>query len=122
MAWYAAHIVMRVEFRTGTQEKFPVWENIVLIESKTEDEAKAKAKEIGIAQQGDSGGTFYWEDVPAKWVYCGTRKLITLASPEVGTNIPVSGTEITYSTLEFSSQESLNRFLDCDETQATILD
>src|SRR5260370_31501389 len=37
--WYAAHIVMYVTFKHGSQDHYPVWENIVLVEAPTEEEA-----------------------------------------------------------------------------------
>jgi hypothetical protein len=45
MSWYAAHIVMRVKLKAGRQERFPVWENIILIQAGSEDEAFARAEQ-----------------------------------------------------------------------------
>jgi hypothetical protein len=65
MTWYAAHIVMAVKFKRGEQNRFPVWENIVLISAESEEEAFAKAEERGRCEEGDDGGTFTWGDRPA---------------------------------------------------------
>src|SRR3989442_6952758 len=63
--WYAAHIVMYVTFKDGAQDHYPVWENIVLIEAPTEDEAFSKAEVIVRAGEGDSDGSFRSNDRPA---------------------------------------------------------
>ena len=42
--WYAAHLVLYVEKKTKSQRRFPVWENIVLIQANSEEEAIAKAE------------------------------------------------------------------------------
>ena len=39
MTWYAAHIILAVRLKEQKQKRFPVWENVILIEAKTEAEA-----------------------------------------------------------------------------------
>ena len=73
--WFAAHIVMYVEFKTESQTTFPVWENIVLINANSDDEAFGKAERKGLESEGDDGGSFEWEGLPARWVFAGVRKL-----------------------------------------------
>src|SRR5207248_1660495 len=73
--WYAAHIVMYVEFKEGEQKSYPVWENIVLVEGESEEVAFRKAEMRGRDQAGDDGGTFRWGGRPASWVFGGLRKL-----------------------------------------------
>ena len=64
--WFAASIIMFVEFKDGQQNTFPVWEDIVLIFASSSDEAMQKAKALGISREGDSQGTFTWESRPAR--------------------------------------------------------
>src|SRR4051794_32401696 len=45
--WYAAHIITVFRYRKRRQRKFHVWENIVLIEAASSDEAWEKAKSLG---------------------------------------------------------------------------
>ena len=52
--WYAAHIVMYVEFEEGAQSHYPVWENIVLFNATSEQEAFDKAEKRGRDAAGDS--------------------------------------------------------------------
>src|SRR5215468_4059584 len=60
MNWYAAHIVMVVKLKEGTQRRFPAWENIVLLSAASEAAALAKAEAIGRASEGDDDGSFRW--------------------------------------------------------------
>src|SRR6267154_5236373 len=91
--WYAAHIVMYVEFKEAEQKAFPVWENIVLLSADSEDEAFAKAESKGRESAGDDGGTFRWAGKPASWVFGGIRKLTLCENPE---ERPGDGTEVSY--------------------------
>lgn len=49
MSWYSAHIVMFVELKTESQQRYPVWENVVLVKARTEEEAFKKAERYGKA-------------------------------------------------------------------------
>ena len=42
--WFAAHVVMYVKLKDQPQDRFTVWENIVLIKACSEDEAFEKAR------------------------------------------------------------------------------
>lgn len=100
---------MYVRFKDGNQDKFPVWENIVLIDAKTDKEAHGKAKLIALDSEGDSSGSFTWEDRPATWVYGGIRKLILTENPD---KKPSHGAEVTYSQFEVDSEDSLSKLID----------
>jgi hypothetical protein len=108
MSWYAAHAIMYVKFKDCQQDKYPIWENILLIEAQSEQEAIAKAIERAKEDEADSEGTFTWEGRPATWCLGGIRKLVTC---EFFTTGPADGTEITYLELEASSQKDFMRFL-----------
>jgi hypothetical protein len=108
MTWYAAHIVMFVEFKTGEQRRFPVWENIVLIKAQSEEDAFAQAERQGRAEEGDDGGSFRWGKHPARWIFAGVRKLTEC---EHSNEIPGSGTELSYTELEFDSRESIEKLV-----------
>ena len=45
--WYAASIIMLVKFKDGNQDKYPVWENVILIKASSDDEAIKKAEKEG---------------------------------------------------------------------------
>ena len=109
MNWFAAHIVLYVELKKQPQDRFPVWENIVLIEATTEDEAFDKAETIGRRGEGDDEGSFRWEGEPARWVFAGVRKLTACETAE---RRPGDGTELTYLQMEVASREALERLVD----------
>lgn len=113
MAWYAAHIIMNVEFKDGKQNILPIWENIILIEAKTEKLAYEIAVTRGKETEGDSSGTFRWEDRPANWVFKGIRKII---SCENETEQPQSGTEISYLEYNVSNLIDLEKLMLGDES------
>jgi len=100
--WYAANIIMYVKFKEGLQDKYPIWENIVLIEAKSEDEAYTKACKIGSQSEGDSQGTLLWDERPATWSLGGIRKIIKCDNSE---ERPSDGTEITYSQMEVYNED-----------------
>ena len=97
--WYAAHILMYVKLKEGTLKGIPVWENIVLIEAQSDEEAFAKAKKKGEESAGDDGGSFRWAGKPATWVVAGVRKVTLCEDAE---ERPGDGTEITYVQLRVS--------------------
>ncbi len=108
MNWYAAHVIMYVKFKDGVQDKYPFWENVILIEAGDSDEAFAKAEERAKENEGDYGGSFTWEGRPAIWCFAGIRKLLTCQNYD---ERPSNGTEVTYSEMEVSSQEDFSKLL-----------
>lgn len=111
MTWYAAHTIIYTKFKDGNQDRYPVYENIILIEAKTVEEAFEKAAKEGKDQEGDSQGSLTWDDRPATHVFAGIRKLISCVDKE---NRPNDGTEVTYSQLEVESEEALSKLVNGD--------
>lgn len=101
MTWYAAHIIMYVKLKSAPQRRFPVWENIVLIEAKNPEAALKKAEQHGRLDEGDSDDSFTWGGKPATWIFAGVRKLILCHAEQTR---PGDGTEVTYSELEVKSE------------------
>lgn len=124
MTWFAAHIVMYVKYKTGKQEKFPVWENIYLIQSSSSEEAYNKAKSIGKYQEGDSNGTFMWNEIPSIIIFGGIRKLIEcqnspeqIISNQSDENYPEDGSEISYSQFIVENKEDLKNLINGEEVK-----
>jgi hypothetical protein len=115
MAWYAASVIMYVRYKDGIQDKYPVWENVLLINSASIDEALQKAERIGKDREGDSDGSLTWGGRPAEWIYAGIRKLMTVSNPNDVNNVPDDGAEITYSEFEVANQESLRKLVEGQE-------
>jgi len=109
MSWYAAHILMLVKFKRGQQRRVPAWENVVLIEAEDDDEAIAKAEEIGLKECSDGDGSARWGGRPFTWEFAGVRRVCSCA---VMGNRPSSGDELTFSELEFESLAAAKRYAD----------
>src|SRR5947209_5408588 len=105
MSWFAAHIVMVVKLKSERQTRFPVWENIVLLEAESPDEAFAKAEHVGRKGEGDDGGSFRWGGRPARWEFAGVRKLTECVTFQ---DRPGDETEISFNELELDSQEAVD--------------
>lgn len=112
MTWYAAHIVMQISLN-GRNDVI-AWENIVLVEAPTVEEAYDKADEIGLQGEGDCNGTLEWDGVPACKVYRGTRRLVSISSPTDIENNPTDGCEVTYLQTRLDSQDALRDYLEGD--------
>jgi hypothetical protein len=111
MSWYAASVIMYVQFKDGRQDKYPIWENILLVDATTPDEALSKAEGYGKEGEGDSDGSLSWEKRPAEWVYGGIRKLIEISNPTDILNKPGDGAEVTYSEFEVKDKDSLAKLI-----------
>lgn len=118
MTWYAAHIVMQMAM-TGRKD-VAAYENIVLLQAETVDEALDKADEIGRSSEGDSNGTLEW-DTPARMVYRGTRRLVSISHPTDVDNNPTDECEVTYLQLQLDNEEALDRFME-GEDYARLID
>jgi hypothetical protein len=119
MTWYAAHLVMVVEYKHGRQTRFPVWENIVLVRAASVDEAFAKAEKRGQEDAGDDDDSFHWEGRPARWVFAGVRKLTTCEDPG---QRPGDGTEVTYLEMELPSREMLEKYIAGEPVSVKLMD
>jgi hypothetical protein len=119
VTWYVAHIIMSVRFKDGNQDKYPVWENLVLIEAASENEAEEKAKIRAQRYEGDTQGSFTWEERPATWVFAGIRKIIRCEIPGVQ---PTSGMEVSYSEFEVATEEALQKLVSGDSVEITYVE
>ena len=106
--WYAASVIMYTKFKDGLQNKYPIWENVILIEAESSDEALKKATKRAQEDEGDSGGTYFYEDRAATWVFGGVRKLTECKD---SASKPGDGTEVTYSEMEVDTEQSLSKLI-----------
>jgi hypothetical protein len=115
VTWYAAHAIMYFELTDGPQDGFQVYENIFLVQAATPDEGFAKARELARRDEGDNSGSLRVGNRPAKLVFGGIRKLITVLherSEQLG-----DGDEITYSELVVPDREALRRLIDDEDCE-----
>ncbi len=113
--WYAACIIMVVKFKDGNQDKYPVWENVILVTALSVDEAIKKAEKLGREAEGDSDGTFTWDERPATWVFAGIRKIMDISSMNPGKSRITHGSKITYSRFELDSKESFHKLVNDED-------
>jgi hypothetical protein len=99
---------MVTKFKDGVQDKYPVWENVLLVEAESFDGALEKAEIRGREDEGDSGGTYLWESRPATLVFAGVRKVIECKNAN---HPPGDGTEITYSEMEVENEDALTKLV-----------
>jgi Domain of unknown function (DUF4288) len=115
---YAAHLIMAVRFVEGKQERFPCYENVLLVYADNEDEAMQRAEEYG--KEEESGGEqFCWNERSAVWKFVGVRKLIECRTPGSLDNRLGRGTELTYSLLVLPTEEALQRLAAGDSVDVT---
>jgi hypothetical protein len=107
-SWYAAHLILYVKLKHHAQRHYPIWENILLIKARNEEEAFAKAEARGKEEEGDDGGTFRWAGKPARWVFAGVRKLTLCEDAE---KRPDDGTEVSYTELEVDSEQAVRKLV-----------
>lgn len=111
MMWYAAHLVIGFIPLNEPQAPILVHENVVLVEAPSETDALRKANTIGQTEATLQDGLTV-SGVPAKRVFAGVRKLITVSNPEpsdLDQERPSDGTEITYSVYKVPNQEELKK-------------
>lgn len=118
MTWYAASVIMSARFLDGNQDKYPIYENVILIEASNEEEALVKIKARAREDEIDSSGNLTWCGRAATMVYAGIRKLITcqpsataLAEGASANTRPTDGTEITYSQMVVSTSDDFDKLL-----------
>ena len=107
--WYAAHCIMALRVLEGTQDHFPVHENVILIRAGTPREAWELAGVRGREDEShpDSGTRFYDDDPrPARWTFEGVRKVVECDDLQAD---PAYGVEVTYSALVVDTEEDLRK-------------
>lgn len=106
MPWFTAHAIMVVEFETGLQEQYPVYENILLIQADDSDAAWAKAEHRARQDEELAFDTFTWESRSARLVFRGVRKLIAVAH-EFDHGQLGHGNELSYAALSLASADQV---------------
>lgn len=106
MSWYAAHIIMYLKLKTQPQDRYLVWENVVLFEAASGEQAWEKAQQRGHEEEGDCDGSLRWGEQPATWVFAGIRQLVDSEAPD---ERPGDGTEVSYSEIEVDSLEAIEQ-------------
>ncbi len=108
MTWFAAHSIVASR-RVDSQGVISVYENIFLVEAPDAASASSKAAEMA-RREVDSDDSLTIDEAPAIRTFCGVRKVVAVSNPyplDLDEDTPISGTELTYSKFEVSSEEDL---------------
>ena len=109
---------MYVRFKDGLQDRYPVWENVLLIQASTHKLAAEMAQEIAKREEGDSDGSFRWSDRPAERVFAGIRKTVEMSHEGEGLG---HGDEVTYSEFVLANEEALRALVGGEEVSVRYL-
>jgi uncharacterized protein DUF4288 len=113
MTWYAAHLIEYFKLIDAPQDRYPVFENVVLIKADSRDEAFEKAEKIGKRDydDGDSDSGTTIDGQPARVVFGGVRVIVECRDSE---KRPGHGTEVTYSEFEVKGENNLQKLIQGD--------
>jgi hypothetical protein len=109
MTWFAASLIVGIRRIDAPDRQIVAYENVVLIEATTSEEAFKKAQEYGEAYAAVDDG-FTLDDKPTVKTFAGVRKLINVSNPhplDLDQDRPVCGTEVTYSLFELDDSDAL---------------
>ena len=120
MPWFAAHAIMYFQLKSGEQQRYRVWENVLLVEA-----ADSRAAwDLGIAlarrDEGDSEGSLRIDDQPCQLVFGGLRMVVQVSHCGVE-NIPTHGDEISYMEFEVADADALRRLIDGEDSAVVYL-
>jgi Domain of unknown function (DUF4288) len=118
MTWYAAHTIVSIRPIKRRDSEIIVYENVILINAKDDEQAVAKARKQAKASIAkDDSLTIAGE--PAVQSFVGVRKMIAVSNPwplSQDDDRPVDGTEITYSKFIVKNERALSDLANGKET------
>lgn len=116
MPWYAAHTLEYARFDDGNQDRYVIYENILLIKAASIDDARVEAERIARAESNTSPVTV--DGRSAQIVFAGIRKFVecqdTVTADFERANEPfhpMHGTEVSYSRLIVENGEEFQKLL-----------
>ena|SRR5437773_10468760 len=118
MSWYAAHLITYFKRRKGTQKRFLVWENIVLIKARSAEEAYDKAEQRGREEEAIDDETQTIGGHASRQIFAGVRK-VTLCQDE--RTKPTDGTEVTYNEMMIRSEVAIKQLVDGKAVAVEVL-
>ena len=119
-----AHIIESIRPVKRRRGAILVYENVLLIRAKDDEEAMRKARKRAEASNvSDDSATINGK--PAVWSFVGIRKIVAVMNPaplDQEGNEPVDGTEITYSKFEVKDERALSKLIDGKEIVVRYLE
>ncbi len=121
MTWYGASVVIWIRKKTqNPSDPCQFWENVILVQAETAQEALAKAEARG-ELDAVKDETFRVDGEPAELEYIGVRKVIEIRSLD-GTDQPIDGAEISYSEMLVANRVALLDFAAGQEVEVTHIE
>ena len=117
MTWFGASVIMVIRFQDGVQDRYPPWENVILVDALSAEDAYAKAERYGREDESSQDESLTWEGRPAQLVFGGVRKVIEIRNASMARDQPGDGAEITYSQFDLDSDESLSKLIKGEEVR-----
>jgi hypothetical protein len=121
MPWFAAHAIRYFRLKAGEQQRFRVWENVLLVEAADSRQAWDRGIELARREEGDCGGSLRLDDQPCELVFGGLRKVVEVSHAGVE-EVPRDGDEISYSEFEVADADALRRLIDGEDTALVYLE
>lgn len=112
MTWFTASVIVAIKPLAESAGPIQVYENNYLIEATDFEEARKKADVIGKSEVSVQDDELTLDGAPAKWVYIGVRKIMTVSNPtplDLDKDKPLSGTELNYSVYQVADDETLEK-------------
>lgn len=121
MPWFAAHAIMYFRLKSGVQQRYHVWENVLLVEAADSRQAWDCASELARRDEGDDGGSLRLDNEPCELVFGGLRKVVEVSHGGAEA-VPRHGDEISYSKFEVGDADALRRLIEGEETAIVYLE
>jgi hypothetical protein len=112
MTWYVASVIMSIK-KNEKQKNIPIYENFILIEALDSSHALENAIIIS-KNEAAANCDLLLNGKPARMVFEGIRKLITISNPvdrDLDSSPPVTGTELTYSAYLVKTKNQLKSLI-----------
>ena len=120
MPWFAAHAITYFRLKSGEQQRYRVWENVLLVEAADSRQAWDRGIELARRDEEYSDGSLRIDDQPCDLLFGGLRKVVEVSHSGV-LHVPQHGDEISYSEFEVADADALRRLIDGEDTAAVYL-
>ncbi len=125
MIWYAAHIIISHRPINSDKGDIYLYENVVLISAKDDDEANLKAQQYGKNSVVKDDTLTTAEGVPLETSFVGVRKVIEIQNQpplDASQDRPDDGSEITYSKFTVKDDAALTKLVKGEEVVVDYLE
>ena len=126
MTWYAAHIIVSHRpINSDNEDDIGLYENVILISAKDDDEANLKAEQYGENSIVQDDTLTTMEGVHLETAFVGVRKIIEIQNPpslNSAETVPVDGTEITYSKFAVKDEAALAKLVNGEEVLISYIE